>query len=123
MTALSDRMESLASRMATKYGAAATLTRRTPSTFNPATQTDSGATTTTDSVDVVLTDFRAHEIDGDTIRYGDKKILVPKSDLQNLLEPKPDDIITVNSTNYRIVNLMGLSGGDRDIGYIVQGRK
>lgn len=123
MTALSDRLTVTASRLIRKYGGTATLTRRVAGTFNPATQTETSGSTSTDTVKAVIEDFRAHEIDGDVIRYGDKKILLTKSDLQNLVVPKPDDIISMSGETYRIVEVFGISAGDAFVGYSVQARK
>lgn len=123
MSGMSNRARSLASRLAQKYGAAATLTRQNPGTFNAATQMQSAPTTVVDTLKVVVEDYKAHEVDGESVRYGDKKVMIPVSDLTNLLEPKPGDIIELLATKYRVINVMGISAGDSFAAYSVQVRK
>lgn len=123
MSNLSDRMGKLTAKLAGKYGASAVITRTYPGTFDPSTQAEVSGGCHTDEVSAVIQEFRAHEINGETIRYGDKKILVPKSDLQNLVEPQPDDIIEVNDQKYRIVESRAISAGDKFVGFSIQARK
>jgi len=123
MSSLSLKMTATASRLINKYGAAITITRTIPGTFSAATQTQTTPTTTSDTLKGTIEEYKAHEIDGESIRYGDKKILVPKSDLQNLLEPKPGDIISIDSKTYRVVSHEGLSAGDSFAGFYIQARR
>lgn len=123
MTGLGPKMTRLASRLSEKYGASATISRKTGGTFVPATQSISGGTLTTDTLKVVVEEYRAAEVDGTNIRYGDKKITIPLSGLTNLLEPAPDDTIEVLGAKYRIVNVFGVSSGDAIVAFQVQVRK
>lgn len=123
MTALSTKMAKTAQRLVGKYGATVVITRRVAGTFNPTTQTESGGSTITDTVKATIDDYRAYEVNGDTIQYGDKKILIPSLELTNLVQPKPDDIISVNSVNYRVIGSSGLSAGDSMAAYTVQARR
>lgn len=120
---LGPRMEALASRLVEKFGADATISRSTGGTYNPVTFVTTGATVTSDTTKAVVEEYRAHEVDGETIRYGDKKILIPLSDLTNLSAPVPNDTISILGATYRIINVEGVSSGDAIVAYSVQARK
>lgn len=123
MTGLGPRMSGTISRLSQKYGATATITRRTGGTFDPILQVSTGGSTSSDTLKIVVEEYRSHEVDGDTIRYGDKKLTVPQSDLTNLLSVVPDDTIDVLGTAYRVIDAQGISSGDAIVGYSVQVRK
>lgn len=120
---LGPRMEALASRLVEKFGADAIISRSTGGTYNPVTFVTTGATVTSDTTKAVVEEYRAHEVDGETIRYGDKKILIPLSDLTNLSAPVPNDTISILGATYRIINVEGVSSGDAIVAYSVQARK
>lgn len=54
--------------------------------------------------DVVLVQFKFHEIDGAIIQEGDKKAIFPVDRLAD--EPKVDDYLTINSERWNVIKLM-----------------
>lgn len=123
MAGLNSKMSGVASRLINKYGTDITITRPVVASFDPATQKATAGTPLTDSIKAVLEDYKAHEVNGDTVRYGDKKLMIPKSDLTNLSEPAPNDTIDALGTVFRVISVDGVSSGDGIVAYRVQVRK
>lgn len=124
MTELSDDFTVFTKEMIDEFGTAIVLKRETGDYVDPATQTFNEGTTTSDSLKAVLDDYKAHQIvDGGNIRYGDKKLIIAQSDLVNLSEPASGDIIEIASVRYKVISAVGMSAGDKYVGYEVQIRK
>lgn len=119
MTNLSNRFRTLSKNLIDKYGANVSIIRDSLGSFDPATQTTSPNTVLSDNVKAVITEFKSHEIDGDNVRYGDKKVLIPILGLNNLSEIVPSDIIELNSKRYSVLKAEAIMGGDSIVSYDV----
>ena len=104
-----------------RYGRSVVLRRNNEGTYNPATDTITGASTTDVSVIAVFTDFEQDEIDGTLIVRGDKKAVIAAGSLNS--PPENNDILIDGSDQYRIVQLMAVQPGDTALIYKVQVRK
>lgn len=120
---LSDRMAKTAQRLIDKYGASSILTRQAAGVYDPATQTETPGRVISDEINAVVTDYKAHEVDGENIRYGDKKFLVSELSLENLIKPQSGDILTNFGQKYRVVDVSGLTAGDGIPAYEIQVRR
>ena len=72
--------------------------------YNPAT----GVATpsfTTDSVEALVLAYEAKDIDGDRIKVGDEKVLVRKSELITIAEPKEGDEIVWETITRDVVSV------------------
>lgn len=124
MTALSDKFTTLMKTKMDQFGTSVTLRRESGASVDPETQEYVSPTTTSDTMNAVLDDYKAHEVsDGGSIRYGDKKLYLAESDLSNLSEPEPGDIILIGSDRWRTISSNGISAGDKYVGFEVQIRK
>ena len=93
-----------ADRMIRKFGAPAVLTSTT-STYDPATGSASG-TSTTQAVPAVVFDYPAGMIDGTTIRAGDKQAFVSTV---GVTPPKAADSFTWGSLVHKVVTVKPLA--------------
>lgn len=109
-----------AKKLITKYGAAMTLRRTSGGTYNPNAGSISGATTTDYPCRGVIQEYRAGEIDGMSVLFGDKKILVSASGLA--IVPESEDLLIIGSNTYSVINNSPLSPGGVDVIYTVQVR-
>lgn len=80
----------------------------TGSTYDPATQTRTGGTVTSDTVELIKYDFKHSQIDGDRIRHGDSQFMAQASELT--LDYRAYDEIMENSKTWRIINAEGIPG-------------
>jgi hypothetical protein len=93
-------MRQTALRMLGDKGRAMTLHKQTPGTYNPAT--GSAPITEADHACIGAEfDFPALLIDGTSIQYGDKKVLIAAQGLD--VEPDVGDFITSGSTRRKVI--------------------
>jgi hypothetical protein len=92
-----------ATRLLTKFGAAATLKRQTAGAYNPAT----GATTVTVTsltTTAAVFDFDAKHIDGTLILVGDKRAYLAPA-----YTPAQGDVLAWQGTDYQVVAVKAVS--------------
>lgn len=116
MTILDGSMGKLAKNLIDTFGAPATLSRKGA----PLYDTETGDTETPEDSSIACTvvyeDFRAHEIDGTLIRFGDRKGLVSR--LKIGYEPEPNlDTLTEGGKTWKIVRLIGYPSGAEEAAY------
>lgn len=103
-------------------GRTVSLVYKTQGTYNPATGTFSGQTSTTQSVKMLITNFNKTEIDETLIKSGDRLgLLAPQTDLTRA--PKTADKVTDNSETFTIVGIEEIKPGDTVLLYKLQLRK
>lgn len=93
------------------FGQVVTLTHVTPGSYDTATATETGATTTTQTGSGVEIAYTAREIDGNTIRVGDKKLLLSPLNSAGaaLLAPELGDTAALASGTWTILAIEPLS--------------
>jgi hypothetical protein len=74
-----------------------TYTHTTAGGYNPTTGT-STPTTQTASPGVILTSYKAEEIDGSKVREGDRKAVIKAAELSAITSVRMDDTITVTAS-------------------------
>jgi hypothetical protein len=82
-------------------GASVVLTSVTPGAYDPSTGTTGAATTTTQTVDAIVEDYRGLELLNGLVQAGDKKVSIPASSLTTA--PKPTDTLTIGGVAHLIV--------------------
>lgn len=98
-----------------------TLTTTTPGTYDPATGTTSGGSTSTQSVRAVVEDYKGLALLNGLIQAGDKKITLPAANLTTA--PKPTDTVTVGSLTYAVVGVSTVQPGPAAVIYELQCRR
>jgi hypothetical protein len=98
-----------------------TLTSITAGTYDPATGTVTGGSTTTTSVRAVVEDFKGLSLLNGLIQAGDKKITVAAANVTTA--PKPTDTVTVGGIVYAVVNVVTVQPGSAAVIYEIQARK
>lgn len=113
------RFASTALSLLTKFGATVTITRN-QSTINPITgQTQSGVSGGPYYVVGVLTNYDDKDIDGTSIKAGDRKLILDSS-----AAPLKDDLLSMDSENLgKIVSIKTVKPAATVICYILQMRK
>jgi hypothetical protein len=106
-----------ATRLINKFGGDVTLSIKTAGTYNPITGSN-GDTFTSSVVKGVKTNFMNGDIDGTLIRQGDVKVLIDGDVALN-----QDDLITVGSDQYEVINAKPLNPGDTRLITTAQCRK
>ena len=104
-----------------KFGAAQTVRTTTAGTYDPATDTTSGATTTDHSVIGVLLSYRTADIDGTLIKSGDMRFLFSASGLSFV--PDPTCVVIVNSYVWHVQNVRRIEPSGVGVLYDLQVRK
>jgi hypothetical protein len=69
----------------------------------------------------VWVDYRRGEVDGDTIRFGDRALILAARSTDG--EPMPDDLIRYGGSTYRIVTVVPTQATDEIAMYELQLRK
>lgn len=112
----------IAQSLMTEFGQSATFTRTTATAYDPTTATRT-ETTTTYTGDVYVSSFDNREIGspyGSTvIKADDLKILATDMDLT----PQEGDIVTLDSVDYRIMQVSKTNVSGSDVLYKIQARK
>ena len=112
-------LASTAARLLKDFGGNATFSRTTGATFNPATGSYTGGTTTQFSSDAARFNYTKREIDGETVQRDDLRLIVQV----NGGEPLINDECTFDSDTYRVMNVTKLSPSGEDIYYDLQLRR
>jgi len=114
-------IQTTAQTLIDKYGKAFTLSKTTGGSFVPATNSYSGGSTSTYAVNGVLSDYNKNLIDGSSIRFGDKKLIVAAKDLA--VTPEANDIIIDSSDNWTIVSVAEVKPASTKLIYELQLRR
>ena len=103
-------------RLITTYGQTVVFTRGSGQTYDPATGTYSGGTTTTITGKGAAFDYSNGEIDGTIVMRGDLRVLFEASSVA----PMQNDNCAIDSVNYRVMNVSPLSPGGTVVIYDIQ---
>jgi hypothetical protein len=101
-----------AHQLLTKFGRPLKVYRRVVGTYDAAT----GAAIMTEQVltmNGVVTDYKSSELDGDTIKRGDKRVLLSASGQSK--EPLVGDEILIDSVRHMIVNTAHVRPSDTTV--------
>lgn len=99
-TAFYTRMAETAAGLLAKYGATIILTRPDPTIQRTSADAVTAGTPTTYSPKGLFLDYSDEQIDGTTIKIGDRMVL-----LDNTQEPQYGDLITHETEQWSIVNI------------------
>jgi hypothetical protein len=113
------KLAATASSLLTKYGQTVTFSRAVGATFNPATGTDTGGSTSTWTGKGASFNYNSSEIDGAMIQESDIRLLAEAVATQ----PVIGDQVTVNSIAYHVVSVNETSPGGTVVKYDIQLRK
>lgn len=108
----------VASRQIDDKGRSVGVTYKTDGTYNAASDTLSGDTTSTVTVRCLFIEYQQTQIDGSAIRDGDKMVLIAA--LGNT-KPRTGDIID-DGQKYTVINVKEVKPGDTVVLYKVQVR-
>ena len=114
MTIYTD-LQATASSLLASYGQAVTFTRSTKAAFVPGTGVTKTDTTYTASL--IVDNYSAAEIDGNTVQAGDMKVISYSS-----TAPEVDDTATVNGTKYRVMRIDPIAPDSTVVAYELQFR-
>ena len=115
-----ERAGASALKLLKKYGQSATL-KRTETTTSPLKPWEPGASTTVSyPVTCVVADFSEKMIDGSTIIYGDKRVIVAAKDMP--VVPCVSDVIAVGATEYTIINVKTIAPAGAAVVYELHAR-
>lgn len=117
MTFYSD-MASTVTELLAEFGAPVTIRRVTGGTYSPSTDATTGATTTDLAATGLVRDYRAGQIDGTTIRRGDRELV-----LDATVTPTVDDTVLIDSAYWDIVNVRAINPAGTPVAYFVQVRR
>ena len=106
--------------MLKKAGTSMVLRVTTPGTYNPATGTDSGETTTDYACVGVLTNVSDYLINKTLIQVGDKIALI---DATIAVRPKADDALVIGEDTWKIVNVKTVEPSGVPVLYKAQVRR
>lgn len=118
MGALSTRSKATASRLLTAYGQSVTFSRNTTTEYNTATGSVEPLTTTSFTAVGQPTSYRLDQIDGQTIQQNDIRLVV-----YTVTEPLIEDIASIDSVDYRVMNIEKVNAQGGAIVYRLQLRK
>ena len=113
-----DNFAVTASKLLAKYGAPAVITSVTGGSFDPATGSITGSTTTFVNGNGFATSYKLAEIDGETVLTNDVKVIIEKT----ASAPTVGSTCDINSKIYRIMNVTPISPAGTDVIYILQCR-
>ena len=107
-----------ATELLTDFGTACTVTRVVEGTYNPATGTFTGGSTTNQSGIGVLLEYTPQEAGvlqqaGTLVQASDRKLLLSVSGINNA--PEPNDTVTFNGVVYTVIQAKSLAPA----GYVV----
>lgn len=106
-----------AERLIRDKGRSITIRNINNGTYNPLTNSFTGAGTTETSVKAVSSEYKINEIDGEIVKHGDKKFLIPAS-----AQISKNDII-IDDGEYSVIDIEVVKPGDSAVIFIVQARK
>jgi len=108
-----DRAAASAGRLVSHFSGGTTITiRSSAGTFDPSDRsvTPSGGTMTL--VCTYPTPYGSKLVDGERIRANDLRVLIRQADPARTFEPRPDQLATIGSSQYRIVCVDPQAGAD-----------
>ncbi len=100
------KIENIAYKQIKKYGAKITVEYAGGGTFDPVAGTESGGSPTVKNGYGMITEYDDREIDGETIRRTDVKLIAAKID-----PPAPNDDVTAGGKRYKVVNASTIRPG------------
>lgn len=109
-------LQQTASRLIDNFGAVAVITRASGSTFNPATGSYSGGSTTTINAKSVRAQFSQSEKASQAVQESDIKLLVEAGKGIPLI----DDNVLFDSTDYKVIAVKEVSPSGVDVYYELQ---
>lgn len=109
-------LQTTATSALTNFGADASATRTGGSTFNPATGSYSGGSTTTVTGKAVRLNYSKSEVDGEMVQRDDAKMYFQAGNGA----PEIDDNMLFDSENYRVMNVITIAPTDTDVMYELQ---
>jgi hypothetical protein len=110
-----------AKRLVSKYGSAMILRRIVSGVYDPATGETSGSVTNSYNCKGVTESYKESYVNGDTIKAGDKKVLLSASGLT--IVPKSGDTLLIGSEVWSMVSVDSLAPGEIAVIYTVQIRQ
>ena len=108
--------DNVATKLITKYGALHTFTRSEPGAYDPASGTRPQALTTY-TANMVKDSYNAFERGDSNIQVGDIKIIAEVATFEI------NDTVSVDSQDYRLVNVNPIKPGPTVVAYELQARK
>lgn len=111
--------------MVNSFGRNGTLTLKSSGTYNSETQTYSTGSDDTRTVKMYTAEYKAAELDGNTIVMGDQKTLVPAYDTSGVAikDIRIGDSIDIDGATYRVMNTQKIYEGSNVACYVCQTRK
>jgi len=107
----------LAYELITEFGTAMTLTETTRGAKNFDTGVVAAGTDTAYSIKGIISKYTAQEIDGKSVKFGDKKVLIYAQDLPETLDENTKlYTLTIDSVIWNVVTVTAQYSGD-DISY------
>ena len=110
-----------ASRLLQKYGTPVKIQRRAETSYNPQTG-DHVSIFAEVETRGVLESFRAHMVDGTTIKAGDLKLTLASADFLEG-QPSPGDHAVVEGKVFSVMHVEVIHLQDQNILYVLQVRK
>lgn len=110
----------IANTMLTQFGVAATLTRKSSGTYDPATSL-SAVASAADTVKVAIFPYPSKLIDGTTIHVGDMQAFMGTDGVT--AAPQAMDNLTIAGVIYKIVNVQNYKPAGDSVLYELQVRK
>ena len=102
-------------------GRAVTLVYKTPGSYDPQTDAITGNGTTSQTVKMVILNFKRKDVDGTLIKTGDRMALLANDALTR--PPKTNDNVTDGGETYNIEDVEAVAPGDTVLLYKLQLRK
>jgi len=107
----------LAYELISEFGTAVTLTETTRGAKNFDTGVVAAGTDTAYSIKGIISKYTAQEIDGKSVKFGDKKVLIYAQDLPETLDENTKlYTLTIDSVIWNVVTVTAQYSGD-DISY------
>ena len=116
MSAFSDEIKAVALDLLTEFGEAITFTRVTEGAYNPATLTTATGSTTTFSGYGVPTNYGTREVDLEIVQQSDIKLYVNATST----EPAVGDTVSIDSKDYRVLNIIKYAINSENVLYELQ---
>lgn len=101
-----------------EFGESVSIQRVAEGAYDPTDGTVAAGTTTNYSAYGAPVDYNTNEIDGNTIRINDIKLWLETPTTGEV--PAIGDVVTLNSTAYRVMNVEQLRAQGSDIVYLLQ---
>lgn len=115
------RLAATSSAQIADKGRSVSLVFETQGTYAPATDTFTGQTSSSQTVKMVITNYRKNEMDETMIKIGDRQGLLAPDNL--LRAPKTGDTVTDGAETFAIVSIEEIKPGDTTLLYKLQLRR